>query len=415
MSRGVRPAMASAAETDGVKIGTSELLGDGFENKGSHMGSAFQIAMVNGIRIRVHWTLIAFLAWIAFGSFMHHGFEGASVSIAMVVMVFGFIVLHELGHAVMAQRFGVSTLDITLLPIGGVARIQKIPEDPRQELLIALAGPAVNVILAAIFALAICLTDGWRALFVIPSLKLPILNFALLINTSMAVFNLLPALPMDGGRVLRAVLATRMSYLRATEIAATVGQAFAIALGVLGIYGNGMLIFIALFVYFGAQQEAFVTKWHAALNHVGVREAMRSHFTTLTAGAPISSAIHDLIADGQHDFPVVDDQNRLCGILYRDDLLNAWSQNEKDEPVSKFMESVGKTVSCDDTLEKAFEAMNELDRSVLPVVRHDRIVGLISLENIGEWMLVHSTQHQPKGQPAVRDWSSKDTAATASI
>ena len=156
-----------------------------------------------------------------------------------------------------------------------------MPDQPWQELVIALAGPAVNMVIVIVLSVTICLLHGWRAIFVMPTTEGPLLNFSLMVNLIMTLFNMLPAFPMDGGRVLRAILASRVGYVRATDIAATVGQGFAILLGILGVFTSGMLIFIALFVYLGAQQEAIFAQTHSVLNGVSVQEAMRTHFSTL--------------------------------------------------------------------------------------------------------------------------------------
>lgn len=364
---------------------------------------SWKIATVKGISIRLHWTMIAFLAWIGLANLADKGFSAALGSVGIVGLVFLFVVLHELGHALMAQRFGIGTRDITLLPIGGVARLQRIPEQPMHELWIALAGPAVNLVIVIVLAVTISLLRGFTALFVWPTTDAPILNFALMVNLIMALFNLLPAFPMDGGRVLRAILASRMGYVKATDIAASVGQCLAIVLGILGIFMNGLLIFIALFVYLGAQQEAIFAQTHSVLHGVSVQEAMRIHFVSLHPDDPLSSAVDEFIAGNQHDFPVVDLENRLCGMVYRNDLLKALNQEPALQTVGQIFQRDCGTVSADANLEHVFETMNEIDCSVLPVVNRERVIGLISLENIGEWMMIHSIgRGREKSSPRLR-------------
>lgn len=352
---------------------------------------SWQIATVAGITIRVHWTMLLFLGWIAVVYLLEKGVMAAVTGLVTVVMVFTFVVLHELGHALTALQFGIPTRDITLLPIGGVARLQRIPEEPRQEFLIAIAGPAVNAVLALAFSVIIVLVHGWSGLITLPSTETPLLSIALMVNVAMGLFNLLPAFPMDGGRILRALLARRMSYVRATEVAASIGQFLAIAMGVLGLLTNGMLLFIAIFVYLGAQQEAVFAQAHSLMSGVTVREAMRKHFVCLKTDDQISSALDEFVAGNQHDFPVVDQNDRLLGMVYRNDLVKALNQEPPVETIADVMSSDFNAVPIDATLEHVFEIMNSSDCPVLAVVQQDVVAGLISLENIGEWLMIHSS------------------------
>lgn len=212
---------------------------------GATVRGSWRIGTLKGIGVYLHWTFAILVGWVFLSSLM--GGASIGVTIGMLVFlaaVFGCVVLHELGHALMARRFGIGTRDITLLPIGGVANLERMPERPLQELLVSLAGPAVNVVIAGGLLLLIGLF-GQNALLV---------NL-LYVNVIMVVFNLLPAFPMDGGRVLRAFLTMRVGFLRATEKAVKVGKFVAIVLGIIGLFSNAMLAFIALFVYFGADQE----------------------------------------------------------------------------------------------------------------------------------------------------------------
>jgi len=219
------------------------------------------LGRIAGIAVNVHATFLLLLAWIAAISYgPRASWRDAASGVLYIVVVFATVVLHELGHALMARRYGIHTQDITLLPIGGVARLERMPEDPRAELSIALAGPAVNVALAAVCYVALILTgtelgstgfapgggNWWSAL--------------LFLNVGLALFNMLPAFPMDGGRVLRAMLAIRLGRARATRIAARVGRGFAIAFAIYAVVrGQPLLLLIALFIWVGAAGEAAVT------------------------------------------------------------------------------------------------------------------------------------------------------------
>lgn len=200
-----------------------------------------------GIDVRVHATFALLFAWFGLTAWSRTGtLSGVAVGFATIVLLFLCVLLHEYGHALTARRYGIATRDITLLPIGGVAMLERMPEDPRQEIVVALAGPAVNVAIAAVLA-------GLAALDV----RLPggMVETLLAANLMLAAFNLLPAFPMDGGRVLRALLAMRFERLAATRAAVRIGQVLALGLGVAGFFGSPLLILIGVFVWFGAQAE----------------------------------------------------------------------------------------------------------------------------------------------------------------
>lgn len=223
----------------------------------------WKLGVVSGIGIYVHWSFWLLPVWILLtGS--AGGLAGALASVGFVLAIFGCVILHELGHALMARRFHVGTHDITLYPIGGVARLERIPTRPSQELAIAVAGPAVNVVIAGIlFAVLLPLGIGTQGLvFDLAGGAFLVSLFA--VNVALVVFNMLPAFPMDGGRVLRAFLAMNMPYQRATEIAVRVGQGVAIAFGVIGLFGSPTLILIAVFVFLAAQAELMAVKQRLA-------------------------------------------------------------------------------------------------------------------------------------------------------
>ena len=222
---------------------------------------SWKIAEVAGIPVRVHVTFVLFLVWLFWVSAAHGGgLSQAAQSVGFILTAFACVVLHEFGHALTGRRFGVVTRDIILLPIGGVARLDRIPRHPREEVAIALAGPAVNVVIAALLLLYMRFSAGIYD-FSDPSLyERSFVVQLFTFNVVVTAFNLVPAFPMDGGRVFRALLAMRLDYVKATRIAAHVGQVIALLFGVLGLFGNPMLIFIALFVFLAAGREsAFVT------------------------------------------------------------------------------------------------------------------------------------------------------------
>ena len=301
------------------------------------------------------------------------------------------------------MRYGINTPDITLLPIGGVARLERMPEEPKQELVIAIAGPLVNVIIAVCLFVVI----GSRA-NVAPATVVggDLLIDLFKINVWLVLFNLLPAFPMDGGRVLRALLASRMTYARATQVAATVGQAFAFFFGVIGLFGvpglfgaNPFLIFIAFFVYIGASQEAALAQMRDVSRRFPVSSAMVREFRTLPESATLEEAVDALLATSQHDFPVLDESGNVAGILTRHDLIAALRKNDPAIRVGDVMRRDIPTVTTGTRFEEAFRIMQECNCPAVPVLDGmKRLVGLLTPENVSELMMVQSAL--PRRRPA---------------
>lgn len=363
------------------------------------MSWSWRVGTIAGIGIYFHWTFLLVIGWILLQHLAAgEGLAAALQGVGFILTIFGCVVLHELGHALMARRFGISTRDITLLPIGGVARLERMPEDPRQELLVAIAGPAVNVVIAATLAVALWLIDGFSHVLDVQVVGGQFLAKILFINLGLVAFNLLPAFPMDGGRVLRALLVPSMGYSRATQAAASVGQFMAILFGIAAFFSTPMLLFIALFVYLGAQQEAHRAQVHSLLHGVPVREAMMTRYHTLRQSDELGTAIYELLAGDQRDFPVVEDQ-RLVGILLRNDLIACLSRGDACVRVVDAMRPACATVEENAMLEAVFTQMQAEDSSTLPVVRQGRLVGVISLENIGEWMMIQMALQRPPSAP----------------
>jgi Zn-dependent protease len=228
------------------------------------MRSSLKVASIFGIEVRIHLTFLLFLVWIWFSYYQVAGFTGAVQGVLFILALFACVLLHEFGHALAARGFGIETPDITLLPIGGVARLSRIPEKPWQELVVAIAGPLVNVVIAGVLIFVIHTSATLEQLEYLENPRIELLAKLASVNVMLVLFNLIPAFPMDGGRVLRALLAMAMPYARATQIAAWIGQGLAVVFGILGFFGipflgisaNPFLIFIAFFIFVGAQQEA---------------------------------------------------------------------------------------------------------------------------------------------------------------
>jgi Zn-dependent protease len=351
---------------------------------------SWRIATVAGIPVRLHVTFGLLLVFIfgihlAGGSGVVQSLEG----VGLIVAVFACVVLHEFGHALTARRYGVRTRDITILPIGGVARLERIPEKPLQEIVVALAGPAVNLLIACLLLLpfAATLAGVERLEAVAGALHGNVLAELFVVNVFLAVFNLVPAFPMDGGRVLRAVLATRLEYVRATQIAASIGQGIAFLFGLLGLFGNPMLLFIALFVFIGAGQEAAQVQMRSAFDGVPVARAMVREFHVLREDAPLSAAVDLLLAGHQNDFPVVGAASGApaAGMLMRADLMKALAGGDTSRPIREFVNTQCGVAHPRELLEPVFQRMQERGCSAMPVVDDaGAVVGMLTLENVGE-------------------------------
>jgi Zn-dependent protease/CBS domain-containing protein len=352
------------------------------------MSWSLPIVRIAGIQLRIHVTFLLLIAWLAFGYYTEGGSAAAAGRVLFILLLFLCVVLHEFGHAFAAKAFGINTPDITLLPIGGVARLERMPEEPRQELIIAVAGPAINVVIA----LGLWLAIGWGpaadpTVFEGPNLMMKLMQ----INVWLVLFNLLPAFPMDGGRILRALLATRMSYARATQTAASVGQGFAFVFGFLGLLGNPILIFIALFVYVGASQEAALAQLKDISRGFPVSSAMVREFRSLPTSATLREAVDALLATSQHDFPVVDESGNVAGILTRDDLISALRRDDPQIRVGDVMRRDIPTVTTGTRFEEAFRIMQECNCPAVPVLDNmKRLVGLLTPENVSELMMIQS-------------------------
>jgi Zn-dependent protease/CBS domain-containing protein len=343
-----------------------------------------------GIGVYVHATFGIIILWVAM---MHwsqgQGLDGIMAGILFILAIFACVVLHEFGHALMARRFGIGTRDITLLPIGGVARLERMPEDPKQELAVALAGPAVNVVIAAVLFVWLWVTSALLPFENLGVVAGPFWERLMVINIFLVVFNMLPAFPMDGGRVVRALLAQRMNYVRATQLAANLGQGMALLFGLIGFFSNPFLLFIAFFVWIGATQEASMVQMRSALGGIPVNHAMVTDYQTLSPGDNLERAIQMILAGSQQDFPVVDG-SEIVGVLTRQDLLRALGEQGKNTLVSEVMQRDIQVVESSEMLESAFQRLQVCQCHTLPVQQSGRLVGLLTMDNVGEFISIRS-------------------------
>jgi Zn-dependent protease len=351
---------------------------------------SWKIGEFAGIGVYIHATFLLVIGWVA----LSHWVQGQSLAMMLTALVFimalfGCVLLHEFGHALTAKKYGIKTRDITLLPIGGVARLERMPDDPKQELWVAIAGPAVNVVIAALLFLWLQVTSGFEPLSTLGVTTGSFAERLMLVNLFLVGFNMLPAFPMDGGRVLRAALATRIDYTRATQIAAGIGQGMAFLFGFVGLFYNPFLIFIALFVWIGAAQESSMVQMRSATGGIPVKMAMLTDFHTLNPHDSLSRAIELILSGSQQDFPVVEN-GRVVGVLTRSDLLLALAKRGAEAPVAEVMQREFQVVDSAEMLETAFIRLQTCACHTLPVVSKGQLVGLVTMDNVGEFLMIQS-------------------------
>lgn len=356
------------------------------------MGWSLPFGRLFGIPIRLHLTFLLLMAWLAARGYA----QGDWATVAQAAGLFACVLAHELGHALVARRYGIEAREITLLPIGGIARLDRAPREPRHELWIAVAGPAVNLGLALLLYALYRLLESPVALGGMWDAPGHLIGKLASINLMLALFNLLPAFPMDGGRILRALLAERMPYERATVIAAGLGQLLAFVLGFVGLFLNPLLIFIALLVFLGAGEEGARAQARSAIEGVPVRAAMMTQFTTLRRADSLGRAVELLLAGPQQDFPVVE-EGEVVGILTRGRLLEALARGGRDRYVSEAMAPSPPSVSPDAPLAEVLEQMARDGVTVVPVQSPEGVCGILTAENTAEYVLVHAALRRDGG------------------
>jgi len=351
---------------------------------------SWKIGRFAGIDVFLHTTFLLLIGWIGFSYWMQTRSVSSTLEgVGFMLALFASVVLHEYGHALTARRYGIKTRDITLLPIGGLARLERMPDKPIQEFRVALAGPIVNLVITAVLFIYLVVTNTLAPLNGLSLTGGPFIERLMSVNLTLALFNLLPAFPMDGGRVLRSLLAMRIDYTRATQVAATIGQGIAFVLGFIGLFSNPMLIFIALFVWIGAAQESSLTQVKSAISGIPVNRVMLTDFQVLTSQDNLARAVQLILEGSQHDFPVVENDT-VVGILTRGDLLKTLSIRGQATRVVDVMRRDFELVHPGDMLDPVFTRLKECECHVFPVVQDERLVGILTAENVGEFMMIQS-------------------------
>lgn len=358
------------------------------------MKGVLNLGKLFNVNIEIHWTFIFILAWVIFLELKSGGtIENALMSTVFILLLFVCVVCHEFGHILTARKFGVTTKKITLLPIGGVASMETIPENPKEELLISLAGPAVNILIALGLSLFINIsifldqnpTQIEETLSHVTPQNLLIYLFSA--NIALAIFNFIPAFPMDGGRVLRAILAMKMDRVTATNIASGIGQFVALIFVFVGILYNPFLIVIALFIFFGAYGENKMVRQLALLKGHKVQEAMLTNISILKPDDTIEDVIELLLSGTEKSF-VVTENSKIVGILYHKDIIK--NSKNKSLSIRDIMSKSFKTIHMDSDLKEIFKLINTEKRDFFAVIDDDTLVGAIDLSNLSEFMLIQS-------------------------
>ncbi len=350
---------------------------------------SFGMGRIRGIALRMHVTFLLLLAVVGYQGYVIAGGRGAFWSLALISAVFVCIILHELGHSLVAQQLGVEVRSITLLPIGGVASLKTIPENPWHEIAITVAGPMVNVVAAAVLMPFAGLP---RSLFLtdLPANFLGLLNTLVGVNIWLFLFNCIPAFPMDGGRLLRAILALVVPYRRATWIAVLVGQALAIVFLLVGLYTSIWLVILGAFIFIAADGEEKMVRMRSLLRDIDVEEVMMHEFTTLLPHDTVGHGLERVYQTGQDDFPVVVD-GQLVGMASRQAMLDAINRGGNLWPVGQVMDTTVPVISLRDKVSRVHDEMMSGHSGSFPVMERGALVGLLSPANISRYLLVQGS------------------------
>ncbi len=357
------------------------------------MGWSIRLFDVAGTAVRIHLTFFLLLAWIAAIHYTRGGTAAAVDGVVFIVLLFLCVVLHEFGHVFAARRYGIKTSDVTLLPIGGVASLERMPEKPSQEIVVALAGPAVNVVIALLLVGLLGARFDLSQMTQLQEATSTMAGRVAAANVALVIFNLIPAFPMDGGRVLRALLAIPMGYTRATRVAAIIGQSLAFVFAFFGLMGNPLLILIAVFIFLAAAGEAGYVQMREYTRGYLASHAMITAFKTLGPGATVDDAAALLLRTTQQEFPVVDNAGVLDGVLTREALIKALQDTGGATPVATVMDREVPTVPESAHLDNIFQMLQRTGQRVVGVVDASRrLTGYITAENLSELVMIQSSR-----------------------
>ena len=357
------------------------------------MKGSIQIAKLFGIPVQLHWSFGFIFFWIFYlGQSGGLDWKATLWMGLLFLALFVCVVLHEFGHALTARHYGVKTHDIILSPIGGIARLDRLPDKPIHEFFVAIAGPLVNVAIALVLApylflmtnKGINIEGDQLTLFSRPNNFLPLL---FLLNISLAIFNLLPAFPMDGGRIFRSLLSIKFGRTRATQYATYLGQAIAVLFLVYGVfYSDWIIAFIGVFVFFTAANENRMVKLDHKLAMTFVKDFMRTRFTRLHENDGVAVAIHELKQGLEKSFLVFDESQIIRGVVHEPQIKKANELGRIDLTISEFMLTPPLPVTPEDNLKTVFELMQKRGNALLPVIQNEAIIGVIDTRMMNEFL-----------------------------
>jgi len=370
------------------------------------MRFSYRIFRAFGIDVRIHLTFLFIVAYFAYlwGAVTDPGgVLGALYGVMLVVLLFILVVIHELTHSRVAQHYGIAVRSITLLPIGGVASMDEIPAEPRKELAISIAGPLSNIVIALLMFAALPFVVDWGTLsferisdLIFERSFAGAYMYIFLTNALLAGFNLLPAFPLDGGRVFRALLAMRLDRARATRVAVLVGQSLAVLLAIYGFLSGGIiLILVAIFIFFGAQGEGGVGELHRVLGDLRVKHVINTNVQTARREQTLGELAARLFHTYQEDFPVITAQGEVEGIVPRDRLIAELGHNGPDYPAGDVMRTDFPVIGLEGTVNEALDRMRAGGFKAIPIVERGRLAGMLSLEDIGEVYSLLSAGGEP--------------------
>jgi Zn-dependent protease/predicted transcriptional regulator len=359
------------------------------------MKGSLKLGKIAGIGLFVHWTFSLLILFIVYTNYKA-GQNSIQIlwSVLFILCIFLTVFMHELGHALTAKKFGIKTKDITLLPIGGVAQLERLPEKPSEELMVAFAGPMVNIILALLTSLFISLPNTSEEMVAELENGVNAGNFFLnfyLVNIILAFFNLIPAFPMDGGRVLRALLSYKLERHQATKIAARIGQALAIGFVLLGFYSNPFLIFIGIFVFMGAQIESEYTESKYMLKGYKVRDVLMKQYPTIDYNETLETAVK-IMLDSQNKHFLVTENGIPMGTLNREQIIAALAKKEGETRLSSIMDRELILLQADDLLEDIFELVYKNKSTLMLVIDDNQLIGTLDTENLLEFILINEVK-----------------------
>jgi Zn-dependent protease len=333
------------------------------------------IGKIFGINFRIHVTFFLLLFFIFISVLNQRDLHSAILATLFICAIFVCVLIHEIGHSLIARRFGKETKSITLLPIGGVATMEEMPEKPAQEIAMSIVGPLINLAIAVVLFLFVGRWAGIGAPNMYPDSSRAFFAELIGVNIMLAIFNLIPAFPMDGGRVLRGILATRMDYVRATSAAVVVGQCLAMLFILFGIFFNWWLALIGLFLYIGAGSEKRQVILKSLLHDVPASEVMVREFRALRPGQTLSQALEQFYHGCQEDFPIIGEKGL-------------------DVPISEVIDASFTSINPQTPLEDVYRALLSKQKTAVAVVDKGNFEGIVCLDSISRYFMVKAAMRK---------------------